>query len=386
MEYIDGYRRSELKAARIKRRLLTTARLASAKRIAPMAALGAGVVLLFVIFILAFRFLDHLPAILILIVSYLFVTLSARTLLHSLTPWVERICERQVLLRLVRAYVRMLLFDAYQQREEALLAADVRFSADAREYAETLVLTFSEREIFLSGRAFEATVVGIVERYVGYMEALLSGEAEEIFELRARLRDEMDAWRKENLPFYAAEQAALIEDNLSLILRQTVDRREAYRNNRSSRLITSLLEGALLYPASGAALPKTKKLRIPPREEYERYCADVEELQLCEHGGLAHSLDKENRGHYRSLIDACRAFRLAYTDEGCPAIDLDRCEKKYRDSLLDDERCWACEKKFHARYRSLCPRCNHYVCPKCGQCYCGKYIMRHGTTPPTLHR
>ncbi len=382
MEYFDGHRRRELKATRIKRRLCASARLANVKRLAPRVALGIGIVLLFVIFLLSFRFLDHLLPILLLAGSWVILALFARLAFMLFELWVAREAEPTSVLKLLRAYIRMLLFDAYKGREEALLTADTRLLSDAREYAEDYVPSFSEREAFASGKAFEETVVGIVERYRGYLEALLAGDAAECLSLRARLREEMTPWREEHLSEYAHPQVLLIEDNLALILRQIADRRDVYRKNRNTHLCASLLDGALLYPNPKGASGGTKKLRIPPKSAYESYCKSIEELSLFDGGGMEFSLDRQHRGRYRALIDACRAFRLAYTTEGCPEIDLDRCEERYRSSLSDEERCWACKKKFHARFRGICPRCNHYVCPKCGKCYCEKYIVRHAPTAP----
>ena len=376
MEYIDGYRRNELKATRIKRRLCAKARLATMKALAPRVALGVGIVLLFLVVFLSFRFLDHLLTILLLLSSWVLLVSLTRLAYLLLELWVAREAEPTALLRLLRAYIRMLLFDAYKSREEALLATDPALLPDAREYAEDYVPSFSEREALMTGTDFEATVVSIVERYVGYLEALLAGEAGECLALRARLREEMAPWRRDRLDDYDRKQTALIEDNLSLILRQIADRRDVYRKNHNAHLCASLLEGALLYPNPGRIPGTSKKLRIPPKDIYESYCKNIEELMLYDGGGMEFALDREHRGRYRALIDACRAFRLAYTTEGCPEIDLDRCEERYRASLSDEERCWACKKKFHARYRSLCPRCNHYVCPKCGKCYCEKYIVR----------
>ncbi len=382
MEYIDGYRRRELKATRIKRRLCAAARLATAKKLAPWVALGVFTVLLFVICLLAFRFLDNLLTILFLLVFWALLALFARLAFALAKLWVAREAEPDSFLKLLRAYIRMLLFDAYQRYEDVLLAADARLLADAREYAEDYVLSFSEREALVRDKAFEETVVGIVERYRGYIESLLAGGAKECLALRARLREEMVPWREKHLSEYAHPQRLLIEDNLALILRQIADRRDVYRKNRNAHLCTSLLEGALFYPDRKGVSGAAKKLRIPPKSVYEGYCQSIEELSLFDSEGMEFSLDKEHRGRYRALIDACRAFRLTYTTKGCPELDLDRCEERYRSSLSDEERCWACKKKFHARFRSVCPRCNHYICPKCGKCYCEKYIVRRGPTAP----
>ena len=381
MEHNDGYRRRELKATRIKRRLCASARLAAARRIAPWASIGVGTVLLFVIFLLSFDFRDRLPVILALVASWVLLVLLARLFLFGFARWVAAKAAPASLPKLVRDYIRMLLFDVYKSRKEALLAADESLSADAREYAEEYVLSPSEREAFLSGKAFEDTVVGIVERYQGYLEDLLSGQAEDCLAMRARLRAEMTPWREGHLPEYAQPQRVLIEDNLSLLLRQIADRRDVYRRARSPRLLSTLLDGVLLYPNPTKG-KDAKKLRIPPKDAYERYCESVAVLSDYDGSGMEFSLDKEHRGQYREHLDACRAFRLTYTTVGCPEIDLDRYEERYRASLEDDERCWACKKKFHARYRSVCPRCKHYVCPKCGKCYCEKYIVRR--RPPSV--
>ncbi|MBR7096082.1 MAG: hypothetical protein IKC73_07690 [Clostridia bacterium] len=248
----------------------------------------------------------------------------------------------------------------------------------AYEYAAGYIPSAKEREAVLGATVVRVAAEPVRARYIALLRDLFTGDATRYGVLYAHIDEATAIVRQKHVDRYAAPQRALLEENLWLVRQQVLDRRTFFLRVNSKRAFLSLFDSVTAYvdrTATAANGRAEGALLLPTREEYERHCTTVRALRHYDTREMRFSLRKETLDKYKALIAEYRAFCSTRASVGCPTVDIEKCQAVYDGILKDNERCWHCKRKFHGRYKEVCPRCHHYVCPRCGKCYCDKHIM-----------
>ncbi|MBQ2719758.1 MAG: hypothetical protein IJF73_06805 [Clostridia bacterium] len=248
----------------------------------------------------------------------------------------------------------------------------------AHEYAANFIPTAAEREALLSAEVLPLAAAPVLGRFTSLLNDLLTGDARGILAFRARIDEAVAAVRQKHIGRYADPQKMLLDENLWLVRQQLFDKRVFFQKITSKRTFLSLFDGVTAYVDRTATAENGRPggaLYLPTREEYERHCTTVRSLRHYDTREMRFALRRDKLKEYKALIDEYRAFCSTRASVGCPTVDIEKCQATYDGILKDNERCWHCKRKFHVRYKEVCPRCHHYICPRCGKCYCDKHIM-----------
>ena len=368
-----------VKLDKIARMIKGPRRIARAKRVG-YAIFALLFLLLLPVVLLLFGRPDRMALAVTLLILYAMVLLVFVASLAAADALYGKRAQRRRADDLATAYFRGLLTSL-----SAAAEPDFRTRIDgeelygiAYEYAANFIPTAKERETLRAAEALAVAAEPVRARYEALLRDLLTKDAAGYLALRAHVDEAVFAVRQKHIGRYADPQKMLLDENLWLVRQQILDKRVFFLRVSSKRACLSLFDSVTAY-VDRTATPENGKaagaLFLPTREEYERHCATVRSLRYYDTREMRFALRKEKLDKYKALIDEYRAFCSTRASVGCPTVDIEKCQAVYDGILKDNERCWHCKRKFHGRYKEVCPRCHHYVCPRCGKCYCDKHIM-----------